>query len=52
MDVATTVRCDQYFVKVFDSIYDSIDDGMKEVISNVFGSSAILQSVKIAKQQV
>ena len=48
--VATTVRCDQHFVKVFDSIYDSVDDGTKEVISNVFGSSAIPQSVKIAKQ--
>ena len=48
--VATSVEYDQHLVKVFDSIYDSVDDGTKEVILNVFGSSAIPQCVKIEKQ--
>ena len=47
---ATTVGCNQHLVKVFDSVYDNIDDDTKEVISNVFGYSAIPQSVKIEIQ--
>jgi len=37
-------------VKVFDSLYESIDDGTCKVISNIFGSLAVAQSVKISKQ--
>jgi len=37
-------------VKVFDSLYDSIYVGTCKVISNIFGSLAVAQSVKISKQ--
>ena len=37
-------------VKVYDSIYDDIDDGTCDIISSVFGSSAIPFSIKVHKQ--
>ena len=47
---AATVRSEEHVVEIFDSIYDSVDDGTKRVILNIFGSLAVPQNVKIAKQ--
>lgn len=37
-------------MKVYDSLYESIDDGTHKVISNTFGSLATPYSVKTPKQ--
>ena len=37
-------------VNVFDSMYDDIDEGTCNILSNVFGSAAVPCSVKIHKQ--
>ena len=37
-------------VNVFDSLYDDIDEGTSNIISNVFGPSAVPCSIKIHKQ--
>jgi len=49
--VATSVNVETANqVKIFDSIYDCIDEDTCKIISNIFGSSAIPCTVKILKQ--
>ena len=49
--VATSVNVETANqVKIFDSIYDCIDEDTCKIISNIFGSSAIPCTIKIRKQ--
>ena len=39
-------------MKIYDSLYESIDDGTHKVISNIFGSLATTHSIETPKQSV
>ena len=48
--VATTIEATSYDVKVFDSVFDVIDDHTALLISNLYGSLANPKAVEISKQ--
>ncbi len=51
--VATTIQCDPGEVKVYDSVYASLDHGTRETVLKMFGSDARLRvtTVNAPKQQ-
>ena len=48
--MAATIEATSYEVKVYDSVFDSVDDHIATVLTNLFGSLANFKSVKIPKQ--
>ena len=48
--VAATIEATLYEVKVYDSIFDSVDDHTTVIITNLFGSLAKSKTAKIPKQ--
>ena len=48
--VVSRIQAADSVIRVYDSIYNTIDEGIQQVIKNLFGQSFSLESVQIEKQ--